>query len=195
MAAPVLSVGNAMPSMLVVGSDDCLASCVPSLTHRFRVSSAASAGDGVAAVERERPEFIIADLALADGPGTAVCVAAKRFDPPATILVTASDPASVPDALAAGCDGVLLKPFAPNLLYARVGRLMRERSREVQLRTNVRRDRHSSMGGTNRVWPEERCPHCRAAGVTSFEFYSHRRAWFACTVCRTVWIGARPEEF
>ena len=30
------------------------------------------------------------------------------------------------------CDGVLLKPFAPNLLYARIGRLLRQRSEALR---------------------------------------------------------------
>jgi hypothetical protein len=101
----------------------------------------------------------------------------------------------VPDALAAGCDGVLLKPFAPNLLYARLGRLQREMVHQQRMRSLFRSsDTARRSTGTNRFWPDQPCPCCHTVGVTSFEFHSHRRAWFACTACRHVWVGARLEE-
>jgi len=107
----------------------------------------------------------------------------------------------VPDALAAGCDGVLLKPFPPNLLHARIGRLLRARgealknkSRQSQLKVHHLGERSELLlGGTNRVWPNTHCPYCNHSGVTSFEFCSHRRSWYACLECKKVWIAKRLE--
>jgi DNA-binding response OmpR family regulator len=43
-----------------------------------------------------------------------------------SVLVLTESPERGPAALKAGCHGVLLKPFAPNLVAARLGRLVRE---------------------------------------------------------------------
>jgi DNA-binding response OmpR family regulator len=197
--APVQPATAFNPVMLLVVDDELMANYLPALRRNFRVTGVNSTVAAVAAIERERPPFVIADAALPDGSVTAVCAAAKRFEPPATVLVITDQPETIPDALLAGCDAVLLKPFAPNLLYARVGRLARDRGRDLRMRTHARKaDGHAAperCGGTNRFWPDSRCPHCAKTGVTSFEFASHRRAWFACTGCRQAWIGRRLEEF
>ena len=112
-----------------------------------------------------------------------LCRHVKALSVPSTVLVTTSDVTRVPAALEAGCDGVLLKPFALNLLHARIGRLLRGHAAGA--------DRQ--LPGTNRVLPEMQCPQCHHEGVTCFEFSSHRRSWYACLECRQVWIGKRQE--
>ena len=115
--------------------------------------------------------------------------------------MTTSAAERVPDALVAGCDGVLLKPFAPNLLYARIGRLLRARTDALVSRARQQHLKALHLGeradmllsGSNRVWPNTHCPYCNHAGVTSFEFCSHRRAWYACVECKKVWIAKRQE--
>jgi transposase-like protein len=49
--------------------------------------------------------------------------------------------------------------------------------------------------GTNVQWPNTVCPYCNHRGVTSFDFISHRRAWYACPECKKVWMGRRQEDF
>jgi CheY-like chemotaxis protein len=151
----------------------------PVLRGTFQVSMTTTQADAFAVAGRTPPTLVVIRLASGSGDALAVCTMAKRCIPPATVLVITSDPSNVPDALAAGCDGVLLEPFAPNLLYARIGRLLRLREDGM---------------GTNQFCANARCPHCGVSGVTSFEFHSHRRAWFACTGCRHVWLGRRVEE-
>jgi hypothetical protein len=46
---------------------------------------------------------------------------------------------------------------------------------------------------TNRVWAEVACTRCQQDGVVSFEFASHRRAWYACLECKNVWMAKRRE--
>jgi DNA-binding response OmpR family regulator len=101
--------------------------------------------------------------------------------------------------LVAGCDGILLKPFAANLLYARIGRLLRTRAEQLQFRA-CRGDgasdvspRLEALATTNRTWQDTACPSCRNGGAVSFEFSSHRRAWYACLWCKKVWLGKRQE--
>jgi DNA-binding response OmpR family regulator len=153
-------------------------------------------------MRRASPAVVVTELALTDGAGVDVCAAAKSLPVPSTVLVTTSDPARVPDALAAGCDGVLLKPFAPNLLIARISRLLRDRSNQLRLqaarsfgkaahlteRSELRRT------GTNREWPNTQCPYCSHSGVTSFDYASMRRAWYACLRCRKVRLAKRPSS-
>ena len=99
------------------------------------------------------------------------------------------------------CVSVLLKPFASNLLFARIGRLLRERSatlrdRSARVADKTRHllDRSNLLiQGTNRVWPTTHCAYCSHSGVTSFEFASHRRAWYACLQCKKVCLGKRQE--
>jgi DNA-binding response OmpR family regulator len=118
-----------------------------------------------------------------------------------TMLVTTGATEMVPAAIASGCDGVLLKPFAPNLLYARLGRLRREaqmlraRSALQLAKTSDLHERSEAIvNGTNRVWPDSRCPSCDHAGIVSFDNASHRRMWYACLECEKVWIARRQEE-
>jgi DNA-binding response OmpR family regulator len=142
-------------------------------------------------IEQLRPGVVIVDLDTPGVDGAAICQTASKLTP-AHVLVTTATPQRVPAALRAGCHAVLLKPFAPNLLAARLGRLMRERPQQQRLRS-LRGNAYTSVDGTNRVWEAVACPHCQTAGATGFEFHSHRRMWFACLACGNVWLGARQE--
>jgi DNA-binding response OmpR family regulator len=171
------------------------------LRGSYRVATTASAEVARQFLHRQPPALVVTELELPSADGVDLCREAKKLTLPPPVLVTTADAARVPDALVAGCDAVLLKPFAPNLLYARIGRLLRARSemlrlraRQSSLKTAHLADRSSELlGGTNRVWPNTHCPYCDHGGVTSFEFCSHRRAWYACLECRKVWIAKREE--
>jgi len=151
-------------------------------------------------LSKTAPALVIADIdSLGDG-GIDICHTAKSLRTPATVLMTASEATSVPDVLAAGCDGILLKPFADNLLYARIGRLLRTRGEQLQARARLgdgasdffhRPD--PPLATTNRAWPGTACPSCDHGGAVSFEFSSHRRSWYACPACKKVWLGKRQE--
>jgi DNA-binding response OmpR family regulator len=169
--------------------------------NEYHVNTTAYAPAALEYMRRTTPALVVTDLMLDGGSGIDICSAAKALTQPATVLVTTNDPEPVPEALAAGCDGVLLKPFAPNLLIARVSRLLRDRS--IQLRLQLARTLGKSShltersdllkNGTNRTWPNTQCPYCGHAGVTSFDFASMRRAWYACLECRKVWLAKRQE--
>ncbi len=151
-------------------------------------------------LSKTSPALVIADIDSHDDRGVDICRTAKSLRTPATVLMTASEPTSVPDVLAAGCDGILLKPFADNLLYARIGRLLRTRVEQLQGRAR-RGDGASDfshrperpLATTNRAWPGTACPSCDHGGAVSFEFSSHRRSWYACLACKKVWLGKRQE--
>jgi hypothetical protein len=103
-----------------------------------------------------------------------------------------------------------LKPFAPNLLHARIGRILRLRAKIHQRRahSDVRRARIEGQQSklqhlrdrreyaherTIVEWPTTPCPYCERAGVSSFDFSSMRRAWYACLECKKVWLAKRQE--
>jgi DNA-binding response OmpR family regulator len=171
------------------------------LREQYRVTSASNAAGALHMLGRTAPSLVVTELDLSDGPAEEVCRRAKALNTPATVLVMTPQAERVPSALAAGCDAVLLKPFAPNLLYARLGRLLRARSIELRMRAHRQQAKAAHLkeqvellaAKTNREWPNTHCPYCQHRGVTSFEFTSHRRSWYACLSCNKVWIAHRQE--
>lgn len=190
-----------LTDLLLVDASADAAGYAAVLRGSYRVATTTSSEVARQFLRRQSPGLVITELDLPGGDGVEVCREARRLTSPPPVLVTTSNADRVPDALSAGCDGVLLKPFAPNLLFARIGRLLRARSEMLRLRakqqglkTSHLADRSEALlGGTNRVWPNTHCPYCNHGGVTSFEFCSHRRAWYACLQCKKVWIARRQE--
>ena len=197
---PVLSPTQPADLLLVDVSPDA-ASFAAILRGSYRVATTSSADVARQFLHRSPPALVVTELDLEGADGVEICRDAKALPTPLPVLVTTSHVERVPDALAAGCDGVLLKPFAPNLLFARIGRILRERNQTRRAKARQPRfeaahlsDRYEALhAGSNRVWPSTHCPHCDHAGVTCFEFCSHRRAWYACLECRQVWIAKRQD--
>ena len=189
------------PDLLLVDGASDTASYAAMLRGSYRVVTAASFDVAKQLLRRHPPALVVTELDLPGADGVEICRQAKTLAVPPSVLVTTSNAERVPHALAAGCDGVLLKPFPPNLLFARVGRLVRARSEALRLRahqqglktTHLADRSNSLLSGTNRVWPNTHCPYCNHGGVTSYEFCSHRRSWYACLECKTVWIAKRQE--
>jgi DNA-binding response OmpR family regulator len=199
--------------VLVFGPSSLIETCGAVLGAHYHLANSSSANAALTALARQAPLLLIADLD-SSGDGPRVCQAAKAATPSPAVLVTTAAPENVPSVLTV-CDGVLLKPFAPNLLSARVGRLLRARA--LGLRTSAVRTRSGraleklavqraksdhlrqrgelARHGTNVEWPNSICPYCKHRGVTSFDFISHRRSWYACPECKKVWIGKRQEDF
>jgi DNA-binding response OmpR family regulator len=201
MMSPVSSVAVARTDVLLVDSDAETSRYSAYMNEHYRITATSRAATAADFIRRSGPALVVTDLTLEDGSGVGVCRAGKALPVPATVLVTTTQPEAVPDALRAGCDGVLLKPFAPNLLVGRVGRLLRERSAQLRLAAarSMSKSGHLTeriqlmKSGTNRVWPNTHCPYCENSGVTSFDFASMRRAWYACLECGKVWMAKRQE--
>jgi DNA-binding response OmpR family regulator len=176
---------------------------LPGLRSRYEVTSAASEEQAVRALRTFQPSLVVTELALADGDGVSVCRASKACDanPPSVLAMTAR-PERVPEALIAGCDGVLVKPFAPNLLYTRISLLLRQRAKALKERALWQRARcayliehsNSVMAGTNVVCHDACCPSCGQSGIINFDSAGRKRAWYACLPCRKVWLGRLPPH-
>jgi CheY-like chemotaxis protein len=88
-------------------------------------------GDGQQAIDRirsDRPDIVLADAGMPERDGFAVSAFVKG-DPdlrhiPVLLLTGAFEPIDEARVRAAGCDGVLAKPFEPQLLIARVRELL-----------------------------------------------------------------------
>ena len=143
--------------------------------------------DAIRLIESERPRLAVLDWDNPTIDGVEVCRAAQRLGTP-SMLITTSAPERVPSALKCGVHGVLLKPFAPNLLAGRLGRLLRETSNRPGGQLRV-----LGYSGTNRVWADVACGQCGNRGATSFDFSNYRRMWYACLACESVWLGPRRE--
>jgi DNA-binding response OmpR family regulator len=202
MPSPASGISPTQPiDVLLVDAAPETAQYAATLRGSYRVATTASGDAARQFLRRNSPALVITELDVEDVDGVQICREAKALASPPPVLITTTDAQRVPDALVAGCDGVLLKPFAPNLLYARIGRLLRSRSQALRSKAEYQRSKamHLSersealLSGSNRVWPHSHCPYCSNAGVTSFEFTSHRRAWYACLECRKVWIAKRQE--
>ena len=174
------------PELLFIDSEATMAKLAPLLRCSYRVVVSPTLAAARPFVRRNSADLIVMDVELPDGAAMNLCREAKAFPKPPAVLVTTEHVHRVPEALEAQCDGILLKPFAPNLLFARIGRMLRARGRNTT-RLN------STEWRTHRFWEHMRCPHCESHGATSFEFASHRRAWFACLQCKRVWLGKRQE--
>ena len=147
---------------------------------------AGTTAEAIDLIEWWQPRVVAIDWDLPevfDGP--AIGRAARQTAVTAVLVITGK-PERAPAALKAGCHAVLLKPFTQNLIAARVGRLCREVP-------GVRAVASPPHSGTNRTWPDVPCPQCNDLGAVSFEFSSHRRAWYACLACDAVWLAARRE--
>ena len=151
--------------------------------------SARSTAEAVRMIERWRPRCVAIDWDAPEFDAVAICDAARQSAPVA-ILAIMQQPERAPAALRAGCHAVLLKPFALNLVAARLGRLCREMPAAVAA---SRLGTMQQWGGTNRTWPEVNCPTCDESGAVGFEHASHRRSWYACLKCEHVWLGVRRE--
>jgi DNA-binding response OmpR family regulator len=182
--------------LLFVDSESASSNFIQGLQLRFDVSVAATEEQALRLL-KPTPTLVVTELDLPEGDGVAVCRAAKAISRhPPMILVTTAAVERVPGVLAAGCDAVLLKPFPPNLLYARLGRLTRERDASRTQRTvaHLAHGLRPILLGTNRLWVDAHCPHCQHEGIISFDHASHRRMWYACLACEHVWMAARLED-
>ena len=150
---------------------------------------ARTTAEAVRLIERWRPRVIAVDWDLDEFDQSAICAAARQTAP-VGVLALMSEPDRAPSALKAGCHAILLQPITLNLVAARIGRLCREMPAAAAA---SRLGATLPQWGTNRTWPEVKCPKCNHGNAVCFEYSSHRRSWYACLACDHAWLGARRE--
>jgi CheY-like chemotaxis protein len=93
---------------------------------RYRVVEAGTAAEALAAAEQDQPRLVLLDVALPDHDGFWVCRQLKNTPStahiPVIMLTAMSLPSDREQAIAAGADGYIVKPFSPRALLEEIDR-------------------------------------------------------------------------
>src|SRR3954470_8401558 len=119
---------------LLLADDSITVQRVIALTFQGEGIEVIAVGDGdlaVDAIDRERPQIVLADLSMPGRDGYAVAEYVKRSpelskDIRVVLLTGADEPVEEARSRALGIDGVLSKPFEPHVATALVRRLLTE---------------------------------------------------------------------
>src|SRR5688572_10850825 len=125
------------PTILLVDDEPSIQRATATLlrSRGYTVAIAGSGHEALTLFERERPSMVIVDLGLPDLEGTVVCQRLRaRADVPILVLSVRGEERSKVEALDAGADDYVTKPFGPEELLARVrAGLRRSVGREQQV--------------------------------------------------------------
>jgi CheY-like chemotaxis protein len=120
-----------MPHKLLLADDSVTIQRVIELTFADEDVKVTVVGDGRQAIERiagDRPDIVLADVGMPERDGYEVAAFIKndpRFaDIPVILLTGAFEPLDDERARKVGCDGVLVKPFEPQVVINRVKELL-----------------------------------------------------------------------
>jgi CheY-like chemotaxis protein len=152
-----------MRTSLLLADDSVTIQRVIELTFADEDVHVIAVSDGntaIARVEQEPPDIVLADAGMAGKNGYEVARYIKQSPHlahiPVLLLTGAFDPVDLEKAGAAGCDGVLAKPFEPQLVIRRVkellegsrGRLMAAGPAGAAAPGNARKSPAPAAGGT-----------------------------------------------
>jgi two-component system KDP operon response regulator KdpE len=102
--------------------------------RQFRVSTAASGEEGLALAAAAQPDAIILDLSLPDLDGVEVCRRLREWTPtPVVVLSVRDGEQDKVQALDAGADDYLTKPFGIDELLARIRVALRHAAAQGQV--------------------------------------------------------------
>lgn len=100
--------------------------------HGYRVVEAGTAADALDAWDRERPGVILLDLGLPDRDGISVVRHVRReATTPIVVLSARGDESVKVEALEAGADDYMTKPFGAAELHARIRAVLRRSGGQV----------------------------------------------------------------
>ena len=98
----------------------------------IRVIAVSDGAQAVREAQAERPDIVLADVGMPEMDGYEVAAFIKRTPGlqhiPVLLLTGAFEPIDEDRARAVGCDGVLVKPFEPQMVISRVKELIAGRS-------------------------------------------------------------------
>lgn len=99
----------------------------------FRVRSAEGQAQALERLEGERFDLVLLDISLSDGNGFAVCSAVKAlYQLPVIFLTASGDEYSTVTGFEVGADDYIPKPFAMNVVAAKIRNLFRTRRRAIE---------------------------------------------------------------
>jgi len=120
-----------MPHKLLLADDSVTIQRVIELTFADEDVQVRAVGDGnkaIASIQSERPDIVLADVGMPERDGYDVAAFIKGNPQlasiPVLLLTGAFEPIDETRARAVGCDGVLVKPFEPQMVINRVKDLL-----------------------------------------------------------------------
>lgn len=120
-----------MPKTLLLADDSVTIQRVIELTFAHEDVRVVSVGDGRSAVQwidNEKPDIVVADVGVPEVDGYEIVAHVKKSktmgNTPVLLLAGAFEPVDDAKVRASGCDGLLVKPFEPQQLIARVKELL-----------------------------------------------------------------------
>ena len=120
-----------MPHKLLLADDSVTIQRVIELTFADEDIQVTAVGDGdqaIARLDADPPDIVLADVGMPGRNGYEVAAYVKGSPRlshiPVVLLTGAFEPVDQPRAEAVGCDGVLSKPFEPQLVISRVKELL-----------------------------------------------------------------------
>ncbi len=120
-----------MPHKLLLADDSVTIQRVIELTFADEDVQVIAVGNGQQAIERaerDRPDIVLADVGMPERDGYEVAAFIKGNPSlahvPVVLLTGAFEPIDENRARAVGCDGVLVKPFEPQMVISRVKDLL-----------------------------------------------------------------------
>jgi CheY-like chemotaxis protein len=124
-----------MPHKLLLADDSVTIQRVIELTFAdedVQVTAVGNGQDAIERVQRDRPDIILADVGMPERNGYEVAAFVKGNPStahiPVVLLTGAFEPVDEGRARAVGCDGVLVKPFEPQIVISRVKDLLAGRA-------------------------------------------------------------------
>src|SRR5687767_8655405 len=130
-----VKVSWSMPHKLLLADDSVTIQRVIELTFAdedVQVIAVGNGQDAIDRVQRDRPDIILADVGMPERNGYEVAAFAKGNPAtahiPVVLLTGAFEPVDEGRARAVGCDGVLVKPFEPQIVISRVKDLLAGRA-------------------------------------------------------------------
>jgi CheY-like chemotaxis protein len=122
---------GAVPHKLLLADDSVTIQRVIELTFAdedVQVIAVGNGADAIDRVQRDRPDIVLADVGMPERNGYEVAQFIKGTPAlahiPVVLLTGAFEPVDENRARAVGCDGVLVKPFEPQLVISRVKDLL-----------------------------------------------------------------------
>ncbi len=112
------------PSILIVDDDQDLVNLLERILEEegYQVAKAYDGNSAIALLEREyRPDLIVLDIIMPGMDGFEVLdFVRRRYDIPVIMLTAKRDVTTLSEALTAGADDYITKPFSRTILLARI---------------------------------------------------------------------------
>src|SRR5688572_29836304 len=131
-----------VPQTLLLADDSVTIQRVIELTFAdedIKVVAVSDGDEAIGRIEAEPPDIVLVDIGMPGRTGYEVAHHIKQSPQlqhiPVLLLTGAFEPVDQAKARAAGCDGVLAKPFEPQLVITRVNELLGRTGREASALT------------------------------------------------------------